>query len=53
MSKKKTWYFTIERDVPISAFTEEDAEQIFRERYGNKPILGIIRPRISEGRANE
>ena len=47
MSEKKTWYFTIERDVPISAFTEEDAEQIFRERYGNKPILGIIRPRIS------
>lgn len=41
---KKTWYFTVEHDIPVTAYTEEEAEIIFRNIYGHKPILGIIRP---------
>ena len=42
--KKKTYYFIVEQDIPIEAINEETAEKIFHELYGNKPILGIIRP---------
>ena len=42
-----TWYFTVERDIPIDAYTEEEAEKLFHKKYGNKPILGLIRPRKS------
>jgi len=41
---KKTWYFTVEHDIPITAYTEEEAETIFRNIYGQKSIIGIIRP---------
>jgi len=41
---KREWNFTIERDIPIMAYTEEEAEEVFHKRYGNIPILGIIRP---------
>ena len=41
---EKVWHFTVERDIPISAKTEEEAEKRFRQRYGSQPILGIIRP---------
>ena len=44
LREERTWYFTIEKDIPISAKTEEEAEKRFRERYGSQPILGIIRP---------
>ena len=40
----KTWYFTIEKDIPIRAESEDEAEEIFREKYGPIQILGIIRP---------
>jgi len=42
--EKKTWYFIVEKDIPIEAYTEEEAEKLFYKRYGNKPTLGIIRP---------
>ena len=41
---KKVWHFTVEQDIPIMAYTEEEAEKEFHERYGNIPILGIMRP---------
>ena len=41
---KREWNFTVERDIPIMAYTEEEAEKIFHKRYGNIPVLGIIRP---------
>ena len=41
------WHFTVERDIPIYAKTEEEAEKRFKKRYGNIPILGIIRPSAS------
>ena len=41
---KKVWHFTIEQDIPIMAYDEEEAEKEFYKRYGNIPILGIIRP---------
>ena len=38
------WWFTVEQDIGIAARTEEEAERRFRNKYGDKPILGIIRP---------
>jgi len=38
------WYFTVEKDIPILAKSESEAETKFRSTYGNKPILGIVRP---------
>lgn len=40
----KTWTFTVERDIPIQAHDEEEAEKLFHKKYGNIPVLGIIRP---------
>lgn len=51
-STKKTWHFTIEKDIPIMAYTEEEAEEIFYKLYGNIPILGIIRP-LSENLSSQ
>ena len=42
--EKKTWYFIVETDIAITAYTEEEAEKLFRKKYGNRPTLGIIRP---------
>ena len=47
-SIKRIWHFTVEKDIPIGAYTEEEAEKIFRSLYGNVPILGIIRPLSSQ-----
>jgi len=50
---KKTWYFTVEYDIPVTAYTEEEAKTIFRNIYGQKPIIGIIRPYDnSDGKVN-
>ena len=50
---KKTWYFTVEHDIPITTYTKEGAETIFRNIYGQKPIIGIIRPYDnSDGKVN-
>lgn len=38
------WWFTVEQDVGIAARTEEQAIRKFKGKYGDKPILGIIRP---------
>ena len=38
------WYFTVEKDIPIQARSEEEAEKKFRSTYGDRPILGIVRP---------
>ena len=49
MSEEKqlyTWYFTVEKDIPIDAYTEEEAERKFYNKYGSRQILGIIRPII-------
>ena len=40
----KVWWFTVEQDIGIAARTEEEAERKFRNKYGDKTILGIIRP---------
>jgi len=49
--EKQTWYFTIERDIPIKANSEIEAEILFRKAYPCIPILGIIRP--LESKVNE
>jgi len=41
---KKTWYFTIEHGIQVTAYTYEEAETIFRNIYGQKPPIGIIKP---------
>ena len=38
------WYFTVERDLPIEATSEQDAEYKFKQKYPGVPIRGIIRP---------
>ena len=54
MTEKRTWYFTVEKDIPIMATSEEEAEEIFRSKYGNAyPLLGIIRPLESKARSEE
>ena len=45
--EKKVWYFTVERDIPIEATSEDEAEKLFYKKYGNIPVLGIIRPHES------
>lgn len=43
--EKQTWYFTVEKDIPIMATSEEEAEQIFESKHGNAySVLGIVRP---------
>ena len=41
---EQIYYFTIEHDVPIAAFSEQDAEYKFKQKYPGIPILGVIRP---------
>lgn len=53
MSEARTWYFTVERDIPIEATDEGEAFMKFRQKYGDKPILGVILPLTSSMRNKE